>query len=275
MPLVLSLRAPLDLSVEVESLHPANLRTMSSAEVARLPVAQGNRTLSVGELFDIERTGDDDVLVLRGDTGRLKRIGEGLQSGSIIVEGPAGMHVGAQMKGGKIVVCGAADDWAGAEMRGGRLTIQGPAGNCLGAGYRGSRKGMRGGEIFVHGHAGTEVGTSLRRGLIAVAGDVGHACGFGMLAGSIVVFGRTALQLGAGMKRGTIVCLESTSPPELLPTFRQAADYQPTFLRGLLLHLRRADLAVTSEHLDSLYRRFCGDLLELGSGEILARVPTE
>lgn len=274
MPLVLTTRQPLDLSVEVETLHPLSLRELSTTDISRLTVAQGNRTIPVGELFDVERIGgDDEEIVFAGDTGRLKRIGEKLAGGRIVVDGPAGMHAGAMMTAGAIVVRGDAADWAGAEMRGGTLRIEGNAGDCLGAGYRGSRKGMRGGEIFVSGNAGDEVGTVLRRGLIAVVGNVGHACGFGMLAGSIVVFGRTAQQLGAGMKRGTIVCLDPAAPPDLLPTFRQACDDQPTILRGLLKYLAGHGLPVVRDQLEGTFRRHCGDLLELGKGEIFSLLP--
>lgn len=274
MPLVLTTRQPLDLSVEVESLHPLSLRELSTTAIARLTVAQGNRSVPVGELFDVERTGgDDEEIVFAGDTGRLKRIGEKLAGGRIVVDGSAGMHAGAMMTGGEVFVRGDAADWAGAEMRGGTLRIAGNVGACLGGGYRGSRKGMRGGEIFVGGDAGDEVGTVLRRGLIAVAGNVGHACGFGMLAGSIVVFGRTAAQLGAGMKRGTIVCLNPAEPPDLLPTFRRACDYQPTILRGLLKYLGGQGLPVVREQVEGTFRRHCGDLLELGKGEVLSLIP--
>lgn len=273
MPLVLTTRQPLDLPVEVELLHPHPLRELSTAEIGRLTVAQGNRQVPVSELFDIERSGTDEELVFVGDTGQLKRIGEKLAGGRIVVDGSAGMHAGAMMTAGEITVRGDAADWAGAEMRGGALRVAGNAGDCLGAGYRGSRKGMRGGEIFVMGHAGHEVGTALRRGLIAVAGNVGHACGFGMLAGSIVVFGRAEQQLGAAMKRGTIVCLNPAGPPDLLPTFRHACDYQPTFLRGLLKYLASQGLPVVREQIEGVFRRHCGDLLELGKGEILSLLP--
>ncbi len=273
MPLVLTTRQLLDLSVEVESLHPLSLRELSTTDISRLTVAQGNRIVPVGELFDVERRGADDDVVFAGDTGRLKRIGEKLAGGRIVVDGPAGMHAGAMMTAGEVVVRSDAADWAGAEMRGGTLRIKGNAGDCLGAGYRGSRKGMRGGEIIVAGNAGNEVGTVLRRGLIAVAGNVGHACGFGMLAGSIVVFGRTAQQLGAGMKRGTIICLAPAAPPDLLPTFRRACDYQPTILRGLLKYVAGHGLPVVRDQLEGTFRRHCGDLLELGKGEILSLLP--
>ena len=128
---------------------------------------------------------------------------------------------------------------------------------------------MTGGEILIDGNVGNELGHTMRRGLIAVGGNAGDAAGVGMIAGSIFVFGNPGIRNGAGMKRGTIAFLSSTAPPEMLPTFRFASTYQPLFMRIWLNHLRGIGFSPADDVVPSSYRRYCGDLLELGKGEIL------
>jgi formylmethanofuran dehydrogenase subunit C len=129
---------------------------------------------------------------------------------------------------------------------------------------------MTGGEIMIEGDAGNEVGHALRRGLIAVRGKAGDGLGFNMIAGTILVFGQAGIRPGAGMRRGTIG-LFGSEPPPMLPTFRLACTGSPEFLRVYLLHLRRVGFAVPDECLSAVYRRYNGDFLELGKGEILIR----
>ena len=73
--------------------------------------------------------------------------------------------------------------------------------------------------------------------------------------------------IGAGMKRGTIAVLA----PELslLPTFRHDCDYRPVFLRLYLRQLQQWGFAVRPEHFGGTWRRYSGDLVSLGKGEIL------
>ena len=128
-----------------------------------------------------------------------------------------------------------------------------------------------GGEILVTGSAGDEMGTSMRRGLIAVGGSVGHAAGFGMIAGSLMFFGGVGRHCGAGMKRGTISLFSTTLRAELLPSFHYSCTDRPAFLAIYLRHLQQLDFAFPDGCLDADYDRYCGDLIELGKGEILVR----
>ncbi len=129
---------------------------------------------------------------------------------------------------------------------------------------------MRGGEILIDGDTGTELGSTMRRGLIVVRGRAGDAIGFNMLAGSIFVFGQTGIRHGAGMRRGTIALFHPTAP-QLLPSFKLTGDCEPGFLSLYLRHLEQNGFAVPAECLQSRYRWYCGDMLELGKGEILTR----
>jgi formylmethanofuran dehydrogenase subunit C len=180
------------------------------------------------------------------------------------------MHLGAEMRGGSIVVHGNAGDWVGAEMRGGSIRVEGAAGHLVGAAYRGSERGMRGGTILIRGSAGNEVGCAMRRGLIAVGGDVGDFAGVMMLGGNLVVLGRLAIRAGAGMKRGSIVSYEhGAGLPALLPTFQYACEYRPVWIRLLLRQLREWGFEVPDRCIGASYRRYSGDFIESGKGEIL------
>ncbi len=265
MPLTLTLHTQPAVPLEADCLAPDRLAGRSTAEVAALPVLHGNRPAAVGDFFKVEGTANGE-LRLEGDLARVKMIGAGMRAGRLSVAGSAGMHLGAEMSGGEIVVEGDSGDWAGAEMQGGRLTIRGSAGHLLGAAYRGSSKGMTGGEIVVHGNAGAEVGNAMRRGLIAVGGSSGDFTGVNMLAGSIIVLGEMGWRAGAGMKRGTVVSLR---PARILPTFYLDCVYRPTFLRLYLRHLRALGLPVEEQHITGAYRRWSGDMVELGRGELL------
>ena len=97
---------------------------------------------------------DQVEVILTGDTGRIKRVGEYMNAGRITVEGDIGMHCGNFMSGGEIVIGGNADAWLGREMRGGRITCRGNAGHYCAAGYRGEKRGMRGGSDRGGGQCG-------------------------------------------------------------------------------------------------------------------------
>jgi formylmethanofuran dehydrogenase subunit C len=258
--------------VEAECVTPDNLAGKSPAEIAALPVHHGNRTEKLGDFFTAEGDAGDVEVLVEGDCRRVKWLGAGMTRGRLTVRGGAGMHLGAEMRGGRIEVFGSAGDWVGAEMRGGHVHVHGDAGHLVGAAYRGSRKGMRGGVILIDGSAGNEVGASMRRGLIAVGGACGDFAGVSMIAGSIVVFGQAGLRLGAGLKHGSVVLLGPPAP--LLPTFRPSCTYRPMFLRLYLRQLRAWGMPVTEEHLAAPYRRYCGDLVGLGKGEVLMREPS-
>jgi hypothetical protein len=74
--------------------------------------------------------------------------------------------------------------------------------------------------------------------------------------------------VGLWSKRGSIVALGPVTVPS---TYRYACTYQPPHLRVTLTRLRtRYALPVGQRHLTGLYRRYSGDLADLGKGEILA-----
>ena len=272
MPLRLRLRNDSPVPIEVDTVRLPTVREQTTDQVLATEVLHGNARETLGEFFDAEGSAsDDNTLVWEGDCRRIKRIAERLTDGQVRVEGTAGMHLGAEMTGGNVVVDGDATDWVGAEMKGGRIHVRGRVGHQLGAVYRGGHRGMTGGEILVDGDAGNEVGHSMRRGLIAVGGRMGDLSGVNLIAGTIVVGGEPGIRHGAGMKRGTIAFLDPHSSPDVLPTFRGAGNCRPTFLRFYLKHLTEQGWPVPDGALDALYRRYNGDFLELGKGELLIR----
>jgi formylmethanofuran dehydrogenase subunit C len=125
---------------------------------------------------------------------------------------------------------------------------------------------MTGGEIIVRGSAGHEAGARMRRGTLYCA-SAGASAGIGMIAGNIVVAGAIGDGAGAGNKRGTIVALDGVRIPQ---TYAYACTYRPPHLSLMLISLRkRFDIPVDEAHLHGLFRRYSGDLAEIGKGEIL------
>ncbi|MDT8358397.1 MAG: formylmethanofuran dehydrogenase subunit C, partial [Methanomicrobiaceae archaeon] len=95
------------LPIEAESIVPRNFL----GPVEDLSVYRGNRELALDQIFGITVEGEassaDEVeVVLRGVCGRIKRIGEYMDAGRIVVEGDIGMHCGNFMSGGEIVIEG-------------------------------------------------------------------------------------------------------------------------------------------------------------------------
>ena len=156
---------------------------------------------------------------------------------------------------------------AGLALAGGSLVIEGDAGTRAGAAPLGFKRGMTGGELIVRGSAGAGAGSAMRRGLLVVGGSAGEQTGLGMIAGTVVVFGPAGADSGLWSKRGTLLAFGRITVPA---TYSYACTYQSAHLRLLLTRLRtRYGLPVKPRHLNGLYRRYSGDLAELGKGEIL------
>lgn len=222
---------------------------LNAAELARRPVVLAGRgAVPLGELCTV--TGEPDGTIhFTGAFGLADRLGAGLTEGAVTVEGGVG-------------------DEAGLGMAGGSLCIHGDAGARAGAAAAESRRGMTGGELIVQGSVGDGAGALMRRGLLVVGGRTGPHGGAGMIAGTIVAFGAMGPAVGLWSKRGSIVALGDVAIPS---TYRYACTYQPAHVRLLLSRLKRVyGLAVEARHLSGFYRRYSGDLADLGKGEILA-----
>lgn len=248
--------------LELDGITPDRLHSLSAAEVAKLPVAHGNRSEPLGDHFAVTGDPSDGRLDFSGDTTTVRRICAGMAAGDVVVQEGAGSHAGARMTGGSLLVNADAGDWLGAEMQGGSILTTGTAGDGCGAAYRGARRGMTGGTINVRGDVGVECGAAMRRGLILVGGACGEFAGAGMIAGTLVA-GRLGRWAGAGLKRGTLL---AGSVEGLPPGFRHCCDYRPAFLGLLLAELRRQGYA--ADWLTAGVRCFRGDVLAGGNGEL-------
>jgi len=188
-----------------------------------------------------------------GDLSQADRLAAGLSEGTVTVEGNLGNE-------------------AGLGMAAGALVIEGDAGARTGAAAPGFKRGMTGGELIVRGSAGAEAGASMRRGLLVIGGSAGDRAGLSMIAGNVVVFGAAGVDAGLWSKRGSIAALGGITPPA---TYAYACTYQPIHLRVMLLRLQTTyGIRIRKRQLAGLYRRYSGDLAELGKGEILEWMAT-
>ena len=247
--LVAKLKEPLRQRVDLGEVLAGSWTSLSASELAERPVyLERDGKARVGDLFELSGRPGGRIRFV-GELNQADRLGAGLAEGEVIVEGSVGRE-------------------AGLALAGGRLDIGGDAGPRAGAAQPGFKRGMTGGELIVRGSAGPEAGAAMRRGLLVVLRVAGDRAGLGMIAGTVVAFGRLGADAGLWSKRGTIVALSQITPP---PTYSYACTGQPAYLRLLLTYLRAGcGLPVRPRHLNGLYRRYSGDMAELGKGEILA-----
>jgi formylmethanofuran dehydrogenase subunit C len=243
------LRAPLPARADMGAILSGSWAGLGMADLAQRPVRlDGDGSVPLGDLFEITGAPAGRI-TFQGDLGRADRLGASLIEGEVVVDGNIG-------------------DEAGIAMSGGSIDVRGGAGARAGGAESDGRRGMTGGELLVRGTAGAEPGTRMRRGLVVVAGDIAGQAGPGMIAGTVIAVGSAGPAPGRWSKRGSIVAL---GPIEIPPTYRYACTYQPDHLRLTLLRLRaRYGLSLDERYLTGFYRRYSGDLAELGRGEILA-----
>jgi formylmethanofuran dehydrogenase subunit C len=246
--LTAKLRGPIDQPADFGGVFASPWCNLSAAELSQRPVhLEQDGPVSLGELVDLQGSPNGSIRLV-GDLSPAVRLGAALGEGIVVVEGDVG-------------------DEAGLGMTGGVLEIEGNAGRRAGAAPLGFKRGMSGGQLIVHGSAGDEAGATMRRGVLAVGGAAGERAGLGMIAGTVVLFGAAGEGAGLWSKRGSVVALGSVAPPQ---TYAYACTYQPVHLRVMLMSLRqRFRLRVQRKHLTGLYRRYSGDMAELGRGEIL------
>ena len=242
------LKSSLEQRVDCSAVLAAPWAALTADELSKRTVElERDGRVPLGELFEIEGSPAGRIR-FTGDLSRADRLAAGLSEGTVTVEGNLG-------------------DEAGLGMAAGALVIEGNAGARTGAAAPGFKRGMTGGELVVQGSAGAEAGASMRRGMLAIGGRAGDRAGLGMIAGNIVVFGTAGENAGLWSKRGSIAALGGITPPA---SYAYACTYQPIHLRVMLLRLQTLyGIRVRKRQLAGLYRRYSGDLAELGKGEIL------
>ena len=263
--ITLTLRAPLARPISAGAIAPDRFAGLSSQEIAALELWDGSSRIALGDVFTVSGERSASV-VLEGDLAQLHEVGTTMSAGSLEIKGSIGHALGVRMSGGTIAVQGRAGHDAGLAMAGGSIVIDGSAGDRVGGAPPGASKGMIGGDIVVRGGAGHEAGARMRRGTL-YCGSVGDSAGIGMIAGNLIVAGAIGSSVGNGNKRGSIVALNGVQVP---PTYAYACTYRPPHIPLMLLSLRaRFGVVVDDAHLHGLYKRYSGDLAEIGKGEIL------
>ena len=217
--------------LEAEVITPDKFAGKSAAEIKKLVVYHGNEEKTLGDFFTVSGTGgeiNDTKITIEGDLSDVKRIGEKMSGGEIVINSNVGMHVGNHMSGGKILVNGNADDWAGAMLNGGELEITGDAGHYVGAAYRGYWKGMQNGTIKVKGKIGNEALSWVsgskpgKRFPTLICGGAGSFLGIHSHGGTIIVEGNCDRCIGADQVRGTIVVKGKIN--RILPSYKRIGE---------------------------------------------------
>ncbi|MDR2707870.1 MAG: formylmethanofuran dehydrogenase subunit C [Nitrososphaerota archaeon] len=226
-------------------------------EIKNLSITEGKETITLNDAFDIteDKTIETPNITLTGDFSKVKRIGQGMKTGEIVINGDAGMHTGEKLSGGKIVVNGNSGGWTGSEMKKGLIEIHGNSGDYTASPYRGTSTGMRGGLIIVDGDVGTDVGCYMQGGLIKINGSAGRYLGFHMLDGTIYVGKDCSIRAGACMTGGKIII---NGAVELL---------MPTFTIDSVKPKVKIDATQIAQ---GPFYVFLGDIAEHGTGKIFA-----
>jgi formylmethanofuran dehydrogenase subunit C len=247
------LKAPLTQVADFSEVLAGSWTQVSAGTLGQRPVyLDRDGETPLGDLFTIEGRPSGRIR-FEGDLSLADRIGAGLSEGHVTLQGNVGGEVGLAMSGGALVV-------------------DGDAGERAGAAPLGFRRGMSGGELIVRGSVGAEAGAAMRRGLLAIGKSAAARAGLGMIAGSVIVFGTAGADTGLWSKRGTVVALGSITPPA---TYSYACTYHPIHLRLVLRRLQAGfGFKVQRRYLTGLYRRYSGDMSELGKGEILVWTAT-
>jgi formylmethanofuran dehydrogenase subunit C len=237
-----------------ECINPDAFQGKTIAEIAALPVYEGNKPKTLGDLFKIEETPvETPNITIEGNVDEVRRIGMGMKNGEIVINGDVGMHLGEKMSGGKITVNGNAGAWAGSAMKKGLIEIHGNASDYLASPYRGTTEGMKGGKIVVDGDVGSDSGCYVRGGLIKIKGNASPFLGFHMSDGTIHVEKNVGTRLGANMVGGKIVV--SGFVEEVMPTFTVDAVKA------------KVKIDDTESAVGPFYV-FLGDLAEKGTGKL-------
>lgn len=232
--LILKPKHEFTVPVEVEKIIPDNIAGKSLDEVFKIRVYEGNRRRTLGELFEVsgeiaEKPAEQEIIFQR-NTHKIRRIGEEMSAGKIIVEGDAGPLAGFKMKGGTLIIKGNAGPWLGAKMEKGFIEVFGDAEGFVGSKLRGEElySGMSGGMIIIHGNAGREVGAHMAGGAILVEGNAGILPGMHMAKGEIMIKGNCAGWPGTHMIGGKIIILgrvESIAPSFYFEAVKNKAKF--------------------------------------------------
>jgi len=256
---ILTIKRDLRLPVVADELSPDKLAGKCVQEIQAIKMWEGNRQLALEDIFRVtEKLNGSEETTIRvvGNASKIRKIGFEMSSGSVLVEGDAGMYVGEDMTGGSILVTGNTGSWTGMRMKGGRIEVKGNTGDYVGAGYRGTDQGMKGGTIMIHGNAGNEAGCWMTSGNIRISGNTGLFPGIHMSNGTILAEGDCVGRAGAQMRGGKVII--SGRIPGILPSFAfEEIQEKAKFIDEKIL---------------GPFYAFLGDMNENGKGKVSVRV---
>ena len=251
--------------LDLSPLIAQNLAGKTVAEIERIEVGTTRVRVSAGDIFRIH-DGDRDSILIESGAERFDRVGMGMTSGAIRVEGQVGVEAGRLMSGGALTIGGDAGPFAGSGMKGGTLDIKGNAGERLGGPLSGETIGMSGGVLHVRGDVGARAGDRLRRGFILIEGRAGAYAGSRMIAGTLAIGDEAGDLPGYLMSRGTI--LLGRGAALFSPTFGDCGEHDLVAAQLLANYVGQASAKLAGLFRQPL-RRLAGDLAALGKGEIL------
>ena len=228
------------LYLEADNISPDAFAGKTAAQIADLPVYEGNITSNLGKYFDVAggagATAGDTKIVVKGDVKKVKYLGFKMSAGELVIEGNTDLYVGAWMTGGKILAKGSVEGFAATGMKGGELVIEGNAGNYLGAAYRGDWRGMSGGKILVKGNAGSDIGMYMLGGEIVINGNVDVHVATHAEGGKVIIKGNAKSKVGGQMVEGDIYVFGSIDV--MMPGYKPAGelDLEVDGVKGTFAH---------------------------------------
>lgn len=262
--LVLRLRAPLDERIDLSAVAPHAAAAQDPDTLRRVVVANGRRTLSLGDVFFVTGSAGDRLEI--ESTSGMDGLGTGLAGGTIVAEGDAGDAIARGMRKGRLEIRGRAGSHLASGMRGGLVIVGGDAGPQVGAAHPGERFGMAGGTVVIGGDSGERTGDRMRRGTILIRGKAGPAAGSRMMGGTIWAERGFGAGPGPLLRRGTLI---GPSAEHLLPTFADCGLHDMVVLRLLDRYMSETLGDLAPPRLPPKVRRLAGDLATIGKGEIL------
>ncbi len=100
----LKIKKKLDFPLEADSITPANFAGKTISEIKKLPLYYAKELTTIGDFFDVSGKSAevaDTKIIIDGDVSNVKRIGEKMKGGEIVINSDIGMHIGNNMSGGK------------------------------------------------------------------------------------------------------------------------------------------------------------------------------
>ena len=251
--------------ISLAGITPSGVAGKSVDDVSKQTLHVGREQIALADLFAV--SGDvGDTVVIAGTTDAFDNVGEGHQSGTLIVEGDIGGHGGRLMSGGKLEIKGNAGPYLASRMSGGQIAVSGSAGDFLGSIKAGEKFGMAGGTVVVEGAIGARAGDRMRRGTVIARGKFGPHAGSRMMGGTLWTEAGFGDEPGPMLRRGTLI---GPSVDQFLPTFVDGGRHDLVVLGLISRHMKETLGSRAPKPLPAVVRKYSGDMATIGKGELL------